>query len=43
MVDVKQIKGEIVFEKVDFRYEDHLPLVLEDINIRINKEKCLRY
>ena len=37
MVDVKQIKGEIVFEKVDFRYEDHLPLVLEDINIRINK------
>lgn len=37
MLDVKEIKGEIVFDRVDFRYEDNLPLALEDINIKINE------
>ncbi|MGI6510228.1 MAG: ABC transporter ATP-binding protein [Erysipelotrichaceae bacterium] len=37
MLDVKEIKGEIVFDRVDFRYDDNLPLALEDINIKINE------
>ena len=41
MIDIQQLEGEIIFEKVDFRYEDNLPLVLEDITIKINKGEVL--
>lgn len=37
MVDVKELQGEIIFDAVDFKYEDNLPLALEDISIKINK------
>jgi ATP-binding cassette subfamily B multidrug efflux pump len=37
IIDVKEIQGEIIFEEVDFRYEDNLPLILEDISVKINK------
>ncbi|NMA15730.1 MAG: ABC transporter ATP-binding protein, partial [Erysipelotrichia bacterium] len=37
MIDIQELKGEIVFDKVDFRYEENLPLALEDINVKIRK------
>lgn len=37
MIDIQELKGEIVFDKVDFRYEENLPLALENINVKIRK------
>ena len=31
-----KIKGEVVFENISFRYKDDLPLVLNNINLKIN-------
>ncbi len=37
MIDIQELKGEIVFDKVDFRYEENLPLALENIKRKIRK------
>ncbi len=37
VVEVEEIKGEIVFDNVSFRYQENLPLALEDITIKINQ------
>ncbi len=37
MTDVKELDGEIIFDEVSFKYEEDLPLALENINIKINK------
>ena len=38
---VKNIKGEIEFRNVSFRYEEKLPWILKDINIKIPKSSTL--
>ena len=38
---VKSIKGEIEFRNVSFRYEEKLPWILKDINIKIPKSSTL--
>lgn len=40
-VDVRELKGEIIFDNVDFRYEDDLPLALEDINVTVSQGEML--
>ncbi|MBQ4251546.1 MAG: ABC transporter ATP-binding protein [Erysipelotrichaceae bacterium] len=35
--DVTSLEGEIVFDHVSFRYDESLPLALDDINVRIEK------
>lgn len=32
---IKEIKGEVEFKNVSFRYQDNLPYVLKDVNIKI--------
>jgi ATP-binding cassette subfamily B protein len=34
---IKEIKGEIEFKDVSFRYQDNLPYILKDINIKISQ------
>jgi ATP-binding cassette subfamily B multidrug efflux pump len=34
--DLKSLRGEIEIKDLNFKYEDHLPIVLRDINLKIN-------
>lgn len=38
---ITQLKGEIEFRNVSFRYGDNLPLVLSDINLKVNAGQTL--
>ena len=38
---ITELKGEIEFKDVSFRYADHLPVILDKVNLKVNKGSTL--
>ena len=38
---ITELKGEIEFKNVSFRYADHLPVILDKVNLKVNKGSTL--
>lgn len=40
-IEIKDVKGEVEFENVSFRYEEGLENVLNDVNMKVEAGKCV--